>query len=179
MKKIILSAFAVCAFAFSNAQDSKLSFGMKAGVNFSSVSGVKGTDGKDAKGRTGFYVGGLAEYKISDKFSIQPEVLYSMEGADKNSLDYIRIPVMAKYEVVENLSILAGPSFAFRIAAENALVEKSTKSSDFGLGFGAAYAFGNIFVDARYNLGLSDIKDVPGGDAYKNNNIQLGIGYKF
>lgn len=178
MKKIILCAFAVCAFAFSNAQDSKLSFGMKAGVNFSNVSGAK-VDGKDAKGRTGFYVGGLADYSISDKFSIQPEVLYSMEGADKNSLDYIRIPVMAKYEVVENFSILAGPSFAFRMAAENALVEKSTKSSDFGLGIGAAYAFGNIFVDARYNMGLSDIKDGDQKDSLKNNNIQLGIGYKF
>jgi len=179
MKKIILSAIAVFAFAFSNAQDSKLSFGVKAGVNLSSISGAKGEDGSDAKGRTGFYVGGLANYSISDKLSIQPEVLYSMEGADKNSLDYIRIPVMAKYEVVENFSILAGPSFAFRMAAENERVEKGTKSSDFGIGFGAAYAFGNIFVDARYNMGLSDIKDGEGGDSLKNNNIQLGIGYKF
>lgn len=179
MKKIILSAFAVCAFALSNAQDSKLSFGIKAGVNLSSISGMKGDDGSDAKGRTGFYVGGLANYSISDKFSIQPEVLYSMEGADKRALDYIRIPVMAKYEVVENFSILAGPSFAFRMAAENAELEKATKSSDFGLGIGAAYAFGNIFVDARYNMGLSDIKDASEGDTLKNNNIQLGIGYKF
>lgn len=173
MKKLILSAVAVFAFGFMNAQE--VNFGVKAGANFSNFTG----DDIDSDGKTGFYVGGLADISISENFHFQPEVLYSNEGADEAKLDYIRVPLMAKYYIIENLSILAGPTVAFKIAAEDDFMDEATKSIDFGLAAGASYDIaGGFFAEVRYNFGLANISDVDGGDI-KNSNFQVGIGYKF
>ena len=49
---------------------------------------------------------------------------------------------------------------------------------DFGVGFGAGVHFGNIFIDARYNLGIADISD--NDDLTINNRgILVGVGYRF
>src|SRR5690606_21065628 len=99
MKKIILTVAAVFAFGVANAQDGA-QFGVKAGLNMSNITGDF-----DADGATSFYVGGLVDLTISENFHIQPELLYSMEGADEASISYLRIPVMAKYYVMEGLNL--------------------------------------------------------------------------
>lgn len=149
-------------------------FGPKAGVTFTNFTG----DG-DSDGKTGFYVGGFVDLSISEKFHIQPELLYSSEGADKASIDYIRIPVMAKYYVAEGFNLQAGPNVGFKVATENDALDEFTKSTDFGLGLGAAYDLPmGLIIEARYNLGLANISDVSGFDS-KNTGFQVGLGYKF
>jgi len=74
MKKLFLAAFAVFAFTSMNAQEVK--FGAKAGVNLATLGG----DAEDVDGRTSFHVGGVAEIIISEKFSVQPELLFSSVG---------------------------------------------------------------------------------------------------
>ena len=73
MKRLLFAAVAVFAFGFTNAQETK--FGVKAGVDFASVKvevmGVSGTASE-----TGFFVGGFANIGLSEKFSVQPELLY-------------------------------------------------------------------------------------------------------
>ena len=71
MKKVLLSAIAVMAFMSVSAQETR--FGVKAGLNLSTFTG----DAEDAKSLVGFQVGGFAEIKLTDKFAIQPEVLFS------------------------------------------------------------------------------------------------------
>jgi len=105
--------------------------------------------------------------------------------------DYINIPILAKYYIVDGFSVEAGPQVGFLVKSEgkiesgNSSVKNDTKddfkSTDFGLGFGLAYDLPvGMFVNARYNLGLSDIRNnTSSGDAIKNNVIQVGIGYKF
>jgi opacity protein-like surface antigen len=174
MKKVLLSAVAIMAFGVA-AQAQDMKFGVKAGANFTNFAG----DDVDTDGKTGFYVGGLADFGISGNFHIQPELLYSSEGADDASIDYIRIPVMAKYYVMEGLSLQAGPEVAFKVASENDFVDEATKSIDFGIGAGVAYELPmGVFFDARYNLGLSNISDVDGGDL-KNTGFMVGAGYRF
>ncbi|KGO89520.1 porin family protein [Flavobacterium suncheonense] len=184
MKKQLLFLMAGLGFSVvSFAQDGKsggsgmaddVRFGPKAGVTFTNFTG----DG-DSDGKTGFFVGGFADISISEKFHIQPEVLYSSEGADKASIDYIRIPVMAKYYVAEGFNLQAGPNIGFKVATENDAVDESTKSTDFGLGLGAAYDLPmGLIIEARYNLGLANISDVSGFDS-KNTGFQIGLGYKF
>ncbi|MEZ4837888.1 porin family protein [Flavobacterium sp.] len=171
MKKIILSILAVAAFGTANAQDTK--FGVKAGANFSNFTGDA-----DLDGRTGFYVGGLVDISITEKFHVQPELLYSMEGADDAELDLIRIPIMAKYYVMDGLNLQAGPVLGFKIGAED-FVDEATKSLDYGLGFGAGYELPmGLFFDARYNLGLANISDSDGFDL-GTSAFQIGLGYKF
>jgi hypothetical protein len=179
MKKIILTMAAVFAVSFANAQDKKggssdMKFGVKAGLNNSNYTGDADTDAA-----TSFYVGGLVDFAVSEKFHVQPELLYSVEGADEDSMTFLRLPIMAKYYVADGFSLQAGPEFAFKIAAENELTDEFSKSLDYGLGLGAGYELeSGLFFDARYNLGLANISDVDGFDV-GTSSIQVGLGYRF
>ena len=187
MKKITLTVLAVFALTFANAQDKKesvttkeIAFGVKAGYQNTNFGGDFNT-----KSASNFYVGGLVDFHVSEKFHVQPELLYSMEGSDEseNNLDFIRIPVMAKFFVGEGFNLQAGPEFAF--VAGGGAIKDQLKSMDFGLGFGAAYEMASgLMFDARYNLGLSDLNDFPVGSGFENAKItttsfQIGLGYRF
>lgn len=214
MKKILFSAIFL-ATGFVNAQEIK--FGAKVGLNISNFSG----EVTDAKSLIGGQIGGFTEIAISDKFAIMPELIFSMQGAktnyfesdvnysyseaSKTKLNYLNIPVLAKYNVNEKFSILAGPQFGILISAkedfdvsetisgvtdsysESVDVKDLYKTLSLSLNIGASYSITEkIFVDARYNLGLSSIaKDFTDefGDNYsadiKNNVIQFSVGYKF
>jgi len=178
MKKLILTVAAVFACGFANAQSEGVKFGLKAGLNLTNFTGDVESDGA-----TSFYVGGLVDLAVSENFHVQPELLYSMEGADDASVSYLRIPIMAKYYIMEGLNLQAGPEIAFKVAAEDDFTDEVIKSMDFGLGIGAAYEMPmGLMFDVRYNLGLSNIaeSDVVGDDVeIKNTGIQLGIGYRF
>lgn len=216
MKKLFtIAAVAVFGFTTVNAQD--INFGAKAGVNFATVTGDE-TDGIESK--TGFHVGVVAEIMISDKFSFQPELMYSSQGAKdsyseseniegftysyseeaKRKLDYITLPLMAKYYVSEGLSIEAGPQVGFLISSEaeneftetiNGVTESGSETQDlkdftsgidFGVNFGLGYKLDNgLNFGARYNLGLSNINDGEGSDDFKNQNavFQLSVGFFF
>ncbi|WP_267739639.1 porin family protein [Myroides injenensis] len=194
MKKITLSLVAALAFGFAaNAQTPDVKFGVKGGLNFSNL-----TNFNDASSLTGFHIGGLAEIFINEKFSIQPELLYSAQGASvdgpiyadgefigiikdaKLKLNYINIPVMAKYYVWEGLNIQAGPQFGFNVDSklESVDVKDSFKTFDLGVNFGAGYELPvGLFFDARYNVGLTKVNKE--GDNVKNGVFQLSVGYKF
>ncbi|MES2410346.1 MAG: porin family protein [Bacteroidota bacterium] len=184
MKKIILTIAVVLAANFANAQDKKESvttkevvFGVKGGYANTNFAGDADTDAA-----SNFYIGGLVDFHITEKFHVQPELLYSMEGADNDetNLDFIRIPVMAKFFVGEGFNLQAGPQVAF--VAGGGAIKDSLKSMDFGLGFGAAYEMSSgLMFDARYNLGLSDLNDDPAfGDAkITTTSFQIGLGYRF
>ncbi|CAM2906394.1 porin family protein [Flavobacterium frigoris] len=203
MKKITLTVAAVLAFAFSNAQTTK--FGIKGGLNVSNFSG----DVEDNSALVGFNVGGFVEIKVSDKFAVQPELLFSTQGAkneftepggykvdSKLTLGYINVPVMLKYYAAEKFSLEAGPQIGFLVSAKSkaditdggttVTVKEDSKdqfkSIDFGMNFGAGYDFTeNLSAGLRYNLGLSNIADVEAGDDFKlkNSVFSVSLGYKF
>jgi len=195
MKKLMIAAIAVIGFSAAGLAQQQVKFGPKAGVNLATISG-----NDDSEMKIGFHVGAVAEIKFNDKFSLQPEVLYSAQGAKekgegdgKMNNDYINIPIMAKYYFVEGFSIEAGPQVGFLMKSEakgeNASVDTKDfyKSVDFGLGIGLAYDLPmGLFVNARYNIGLSKInEDFDFGgitvetEDLKNNVIQIGVGFKF
>ena len=59
--------------------------------------------------------------------------------------------------------------------------EEQIKNPDFGAQFGAGVNINkNISVDVRYVLGLSNlVNDGTADDSWKNNAINIGVGYKF
>ena len=173
--------------------NSQFKFGVKAGLNIANANG-NGVDlftgNKTSSSRLGVSIGVILEYNISDKFSVQPELYYSQQGfkTDVNEgvvkLDYINIPVMAKYYINDAFSVNAGPQVGFLLsskysqtkqdlAADRSAVSKVKqanlndedlkkyfKSSDFGLNFGLTYQLRNGFgINTSYNLGLNDIFD--------------------
>jgi hypothetical protein len=192
MKKIILTAiFATVVLVSANAQQ----FGLKGGINFATLSG----DVQNASSRTSLHFGVTAEFTITDKFSIQPELLYSGQGykyeeflyKDVTKLDYINIPVMAKFYVAEGFSLEAGPQIGFLISAEEDWYENGQggvydikneiESTDFGLNFGAGYKLDNgLNFGVRYNLGLSNVYKNYGFNYDTNNSVlQISVGYFF
>ncbi len=186
----------VVVFTFSSVYSQGIIFGVKAGVNFADLKFSVSEMDDYADMRTAFHVGGIADVSISDKFSIQTELLYSSVGAKwsdddyENDLitDYLTIPFLAKYYVAEGFSLQVGPQVGFLISAkvkgddEDDDIKDDLESIDFGLGFGAAYKLeSGLFFDARYVLGLSNTwtTDIIGDETAKNNVIQVSIGYMF
>lgn len=185
MRKLLLTLAAVFTCSFANAQEAK--FGIKAGLNLADWSGDD-ADGIDSK--VAFHAGGFAEIKLTDKFALQPELLYSAQGGKADggtyNVDYINIPIMAKFYAAEKLSIEAGPQIGFLMSAkakpdngDSQDIKDELKSTDFGINLGLGYNFtDNISAGLRYNLGLSQVVDVSGVDI-KNNVFSLSVGYKF
>jgi len=201
MKKIILSSLLVLAFGFTYAQ--KAEFGIKGGINSSNFSGD--TEGVDFKPRVGFNVGAFAAIKLSEKITLQPEILFSTQGAkaenvtaDVNgvnytadiefNLSYINVPVMFKYYVADKFNLEAGPQIGFLTSAEtstkvdgfNQTVDQDAKdyfeSVDFGFNLGAGYDFTNkISAGIRYNIGLSNVWKTQPGDNSESQNSVLSL----
>lgn len=159
------------------------------------------------KSRTGFHLGGLVEIPVTERFSVQPEILYSAQGAeyrDKGAgydytvtqkLDYISVPVMAKFYVIDGLAIEAGPQVSFLTSAKGEFEGTSggvtvsgeedlddVSKIDFALGAGVSYRLPmGVFFGARYNFGLTNVNDGEFKDDNKihNNVFQLSAGYSF
>lgn len=163
MKKVLVLLL-ICASFGANAQF--LRFGVKAGPNFSNFNG--GVDGIDYSGRTGFHAGALVQLKLLENFAVQPELLYSSQGADVEgvgdfNLDYVSVPVLAKFYVIsDKLSIDVGPQFSF-LVDDSKTVFNELSGSESGESFDFALAGGlgvnlhrNIWVQARYTIGLTE-----------------------
>lgn len=201
MKKTIL-LFALVVFGVSSSLMAQeyWNYGVKGGVNFSNMS----SDGfEENNSRTGFNLGFFAEIPVSDRISIQPEVLYATQGTEATGvfagqsykgeyqLDYVQVPLIAKFYVVDGLAIEAGPSFNFLAQEEyefdNGVSEIEMDSDlantfEFGGAVGASYKFNNGFlISGRYTQGFTDVYDDNnwGDDAIKNNGVQLGVGFVF
>ena len=194
MKKLMLTAIiAVIAMVSVNAQSD---FGVKAGVNLATISG---DDVGNVDGRTSFHIGGVVEFKISEKFSFQPGLLYSAQGAEssdeefggqeKIELDYLNLPLIAKYYVTEGLSFEAGPQIGFLLSSKYIYelegsevsedLKDETNSIDFGINLGLGYKLeSGLNFGASYNIGMSDVFEEGDGDV-KNAVFQISLGYFF
>lgn len=202
MKNLFLTILVTIISAttiYAQSDDTTTQFGVKGGVNLSNITG---DDVGDLDSRTSFHLGLFLEIPISERFSFQPEVLYSGQGFNLNDqaeykLDYIQVPLMAKVYIVKGLYAEAGPQFGFKVKEEvdyesgaiGGTVEVDPddsviKNFDTNLALGAGYKFDNGFsLSARYNLGLTSIvKDdaVLIGDADVKNAVwQFGVGFSF
>ncbi len=170
MKKIILGLAMILVAFVSTAQETK--FGVKAGANYASAIGSD-SDGSD--GRIAYHFGGFAQIGITEKFAIQPELLYSLQGAQseddsdlKADFSYLNLPILAKIYATEGLSFYAGPQFGLLLSAKEDVftkdddidVKDASKSIDISGVFGTEYELAaGIRFGARYNLGLTKVSD--------------------
>jgi hypothetical protein len=188
MKKISLFVFALFLGALSFAQDAR--FGLKGGLN---VATTTNSQGGERGSRLGLNAGVLAHIHLDPMWAIQPEVVYSSQGAKYTVLDgehelalnYINIPVQVQYMFNNGFRVQTGPQVGFLATVKDKLNGAETgifssddfKSVDFswsvGLGYQGASGLG---IDGRYNFGLSNINDA--GTATVHNNVfQIGLFY--
>jgi hypothetical protein len=202
MKKIVVVAIAALFGTVAVQAQDEVSFGAKGGVNFATVGG---DDFDDPDARTSFHFGGFVEVPITEKFSIQPEVYYSGQGYDIQSvnngddvefqLDYINVPVLAKYYFVDGFYGEVGPQIGFNVNSEIDsnpdgdsgdidFNNDAINTVDFAVVGGLGYKLNNgLFFNARYNLGLSDVfssEDLGGFDLDARNRVfMIGAGFSF
>jgi len=189
MKKMMLTVLAVCMCYITSAQDDqkqikKLKFGIKAGVNFANVTG-NGLDfligdEESPNNRLGLMLGGLVTYQLSEKLYLQSELTYEQKGFSEDysdedfvetyALNYVSLPVLAKYYISDDFNFEVGPQIGFLLSAKYKDKEEGEKyeedvkdlfkNTDFGLNFGAGYQLKNgLGLSARYYLGIADIFD--------------------
>jgi len=154
--------------------------------------------------KTGFQIGALIEIPFGEKFSLQPEILYSTQGVKgivpllyvpypgapapepvfgEYTLDYIKIPVLAKIYLIKNFSLEIGPSFNFLTNDElkyNSITKNDlAKNFEFGGVIGLSYKIkSKFFVNANYFNGFSDVSKSDFKEP-KNYGFSIGIGYLF
>ncbi|MCK8521799.1 PorT family protein [Aquimarina sp. D1M17] len=186
MKKVGL-VIIITVLGISHIEAQEIKFGAKAGLNLAFITG---DNTEDFDPNTDFHFGAMAEIKFSEKFSLQPEVIYSGQGVDTNissegriTLNYLNVPIIGKYYVTERLSIEAGPQIGFLLSSKGGTLDYKDflKTTDFGVNFGLGYKFDNgLNFSARYNLGLTNIIDVDGFSGKNRNGVfQLSVGYFF
>lgn len=195
MKKIIL-AIAILITLSGNAQ--KINFGIKAGLNMSMLTGSKD---QIMSSTNGFFAGALLEFKILEKIALQPELLFSQQGAKFESknltssttmkTDYLIVPIMVKYYLKRGLFLEAGPQAGFLISAkqdvENRITNTSTSENikddtkvfDMSANVGIGYdIFDKVVTQIRYCIGITNTSTLENTDI-KNGVFQLSVGYKF
>lgn len=137
------------------------------------------------KMRAGLVAGAEFGYGFSSQMGISVGVLYSMQGCkiedefnkDYLKLDYINIPVLFNYDVIPGLAIKAGPQLGYCVKHGPG---SEWNNLDFSVPLGLSYEVSNFVIDARYNLGLSNVIQMMGRDgdeSLRNSVIQLTLGY--
>lgn len=203
MKKLLLTLTAIVAL--SVAASAQLSIGIKGGLNLAKVTGDD-ADGTD--GRTSFHLGAYLTFDVSDKFAIQPELLYNSIGAKSESsyfdddlgditaeetykLNYISVPVMFLYKITPQVNIQAGPQFNFLASAKDkyeisydggsASGDEDIKDQFKGLDLGFNVGLGANFgkLNASARYCLGLSNIADAEDAdLKNAVIQVSLGYR-
>ena len=179
MKHIVLASALLLLGSQAHAQ-----LGVKGGVNQAVLSGRVG---EDATYKTYFHAGIFYEAKVLGPLSIQPELLYSLQGAQlkgtltdyKTQLNYIQVPILLK-ATLGPVYVEAGPQFGYLVSANeegkvqvrntsgnvafrdvNQSATDNYKRNEFALCAGVGLKLGSIVrVGGRFVAGLNDINDV-------------------
>jgi hypothetical protein len=186
MKKGICLAFLLLMTGLSGSYGQSLNFGIKGGPNFSNFEGSSAN--LKSESITSYHVGAFVDLGLSERVAIQPELLYSTVGAKvsiggtvdefKNKLGYISIPLLTKvYLFPDRLSIDIGPQVSFLLNEKENVNLGNSNSYDFSLVGGVTLrVLGPIFVQARYNYGIRDVKP---NTEITNRVFQLSAGLRF
>ena len=177
MKKLAFIAL-LAIFSLSTVSAQDVSFGVTTGYhNLSIRAKLEGVTASN--GESGVFAGFFADIPVSEKFHVQPEVLYAAIFADGESGNELVVPILAKYYVSDQFFAQAGP--VIDIILDDA---EGLNAFGFGLGFGAGYDFSEtVFATARYSLGINDRLDADLGEigdlSTTFNIFQIGVGYRF
>jgi hypothetical protein len=169
------------------AEGGPLSFGLKAGLDLSSITETPEAWSEAKSFKPGLTAGAVMIYAWDNGFGLQPELLYAQKGVSASlyeglvdvgldlNLSYIEIPLLAVYtfplEGKFKPYVQAGPSVAFTLSSElvaevgilSGGVDFSslTHVTDWGIvlggGFGIETGSGTITFDARYTRGFTNV----------------------
>lgn len=196
MKKLLLSSFVMVLAVYSYGQG--ISGGVKAGMNLANQKWTTSGVSLDTKAKPGLHAGAFITAMINEKFGVQPEVLFSMDGSrwdfsgndSKFKFNYVSVPVLLRYNITEMISVHAGPQLGILVGAEaedesgdTEDIKDQVKGMDFAGAAGAEIVLPvGLGFGARYVIGLTNIADTEDGDfddiEVKNRNFQIYVFYR-
>ena len=182
----------------------ELKLGFKAGVNFSNVYDQQGQDFV-AEGKAGFAAGGFVAIPIGKFFGVQPEVMYSQKGFKatgkvlgfnydySRTTSYLDIPLLLQIKPITMLSFVAGPQFSYLLDTKTEFNGSSSTSNEpsingdnykkniFGFVVGADVNIDHFLLSGRagWDISKSDVEGNSSAPRYKNQVLQLTLGYTF
>ena len=180
----------------SPASSLKVSAGIKAGLNMSTISNEMTDIEFLPDMKPAFHAGILLNLNFGYKnnvpgfFGLQTELLYSQQGFALNgnniNFNYITVPLLAKLYLYQGFNFELGPWFGFLLGVDpNSTVIKENNiqlsglkgGKDAGIAAGIGYDFNfGLVVGARYQHGLSDMAS---NLLWTNRNIAVSLGWKF
>ncbi|SMO58549.1 porin family protein [Gracilimonas mengyeensis] len=168
-------------------------FGVKGGLNYSTFNNTENTEYK-----AGALAGVFANFKVPNSpMAVQPEVLYAQYGSNfedtdaKLSIDYIQIPVLAKFAFGPSEStvvpeVFFGPYAGFKVNSEvegdefTVETDDFFESTDFGVAVGAGVNISQVSLEFRYTAGLTNVvANSTFEDNQKNGAFSLTAGISF
>lgn len=147
----------------------------------------------DAINEIGFYVGGFADIELSEKFHVQPELIY---GSAKD-IGFVFLPIIGKYYITEKFNAQLGPQFSYstnlknikesirdidNVLGTNTNLDDVLRTTGVDLAFGGGYDITEQFsVQARYSVELTNRYTGPIDSSLKvrSNNLMVGVTYSF
>ncbi|MDB5252267.1 MAG: PorT family protein [Flaviaesturariibacter sp.] len=197
-KGILIAGLLAISAGIVNAQKS-YSAGIKAGANIFNLKEDK-KGGFDYQTRTSANAGFFFHIPIMGGFGLQPELLYSGEGAKfkdtvaKTSntirLQYVNIPVMIQYNTPFGLTVEAGPQLGILVQGKQVidksgskseldLLSKNLKVTQLAVAGGLSYHFMRYGIYGRYVHGLSNLSKVETDPKLTSSGFQVGLSVWF
>jgi outer membrane protein with beta-barrel domain len=193
IRKMAVGSFLVCILCLAGSRlfAQEFTLGLKGGANFSNFTG--GNFSQVSKSTyVGFMGGAYLGFLIGDHFSIQPEVLFSSEGARIDAglgkqdykVNYITVPVLAKYRFTGGFYVEAGPQVGFKTgeSVPNSTINHFAKDLDLSIDGGIGYQSPiGLGIGVRYTAGISKVGDYDGSNInpdFKNGVAQVFVFYQ-
>ncbi len=182
-----------------------LTFGIKAGFNYSNVWDEQGQD-FTADAKVGFVGGAFIGIPIGEFIGVQPEMLLSQKGFQGSgtfagapysftrTTTYIDIPLQFQVKPSEYFTVLGGPHYSYLIndkysftssqysySQEQAFDADNIRRNIFGFTLGADIYIDHVVVSARlgWDLQANNGDGTSTTPRYKNQWLQLTGGFKF
>ena len=152
--------------------------GIKGGFNFANL---KGDHQDNLNVVTKWHLGLVYESHITNYFSIQPEFIYSVQGAKlrdtEYKLNYFNVPLMLKLYPTDGFNIQVGPQVGMLLTESDNFAPFKSETFDFGIAAGLEFFVSDgFFIQARYYAGG---KDISGNTDLKNTVVSASLGYMF
>jgi len=185
-KTILVAALLFSAITIVQAQSIKL--GIKAGINYANQTStaimIHGQNYKTGA-LSSYHAGLVAELRLFKGLAVQPELLYSTQGATyknalgdiTNKVGYLAIPVMIKIGLSKSIILELGPQASFLLSEKDNVNLSKSNTFDFAVAGGLGLKVTkSIFIQARYGLGLTEISKEA---QIKNSVVQVSAGILF
>jgi hypothetical protein len=160
-------------------------FGIVAGLNLANITGSDAGDNNAMK--MGVHGGIVVDLGVTDNFIIEPGVLFSMKGTQdadesdfKTNLNYIDIPILAKYKLESGLNFFLGPYIGILMSAtagpDDDDIKEFLETTDIGLKLGLGYELeSGLGFAAHYSMGFTTVSKEILGETPTINNTVIGI----